>query len=66
MAQRIMCSPLGAVYVCVSAAAGESMAEWFAEGFMDRLTDPTDAVARHILRDAIVYVMPNVCPDGTW
>lgn len=42
------------------------MAEWFAEGFMDRLTDPTDAVARHLLRDAIVYVMPNVCPDGTW
>lgn len=47
-------------------AAGESQAEWFAEGLLERLVDKTDAVARHLLRDAIVYVMPNVCPDGTW
>jgi hypothetical protein len=33
---------------------------------MERLTDSTDAIARHLLRDAVVYVMPNVCPDGTW
>jgi murein tripeptide amidase MpaA len=48
------------------AAAGESQAEWFAEGLLERLVDKNDAVTRHLLRDAIVYVMPNVCPDGTW
>lgn len=42
------------------------MAEWFAEGLLDRLTDSHDAIARHLLRDACVFVMPNVCPDGTW
>jgi hypothetical protein len=46
--------------------AGESMAEWFADGLLDRLTDKHDAIARHLLRDACVYVMPNVNPDGTW
>jgi hypothetical protein len=28
--------------------------------------DTSDSIARHLLRDAIIYVMPNVCPDGTW
>jgi murein tripeptide amidase MpaA len=46
--------------------AGESMAEWFADGLLERLTDKHDAIARHLLRDACVYVMPNVNPDGTW
>jgi hypothetical protein len=42
------------------------MAEWFADGLLERLTDKHDAIARHLLRDACVYVMPNVNPDGTW
>lgn len=42
------------------------MAEWFADGLLERLTDSHDAVARHLLRDACVFVMPNVNPDGTW
>jgi murein tripeptide amidase MpaA len=33
---------------------------------MERLIDPSDAIARHLLRDAVIYVMPNVNPDGTW
>lgn len=33
---------------------------------MERLTDSHDAISRHLLRDAVVYVCPNVCPDGTW
>lgn len=56
-------------YVCVCvwlSFAGESQAEWFIEGLLERLTDPSDSIARHFLRDAIIYVMPNVCPDGTW
>jgi murein tripeptide amidase MpaA len=42
------------------------MAEWFADGLLERLTDKHDAIARHLLRDACVHVMPNVNPDGTW
>eukprot|EP00878_Enallax_costatus_P010763 GHUV01011240.1.p1 GENE.GHUV01011240.1~~GHUV01011240.1.p1 ORF type:complete len:336 (+),score=49.72 GHUV01011240.1:1466-2473(+) len=45
---------------------GESQAEWFAEGLLERLTDSHDAVSRHMLKDAVLYICPNVCPDGTW
>ena len=43
---------------------GESMAEWFAEGFLERLLAAHDPVAR-VLRDRCVfYVVPNMNPDG--
>ena len=38
---------------------GESMAEWFAEGFLARLTDRTDPVARVLLAQCVFYVVPN-------
>ncbi len=43
---------------------GESMAEWWAEGFINRLADPEDAVARALLERAVVHVVPNMNPDG--
>ncbi|MFT4171497.1 MAG: M14-type cytosolic carboxypeptidase [Rhodocyclaceae bacterium] len=43
---------------------GEAMAEWFVEGFLQRLLDPFDAVAREIRERACVYVVPNINPDG--
>lgn len=43
---------------------GESMAEWWAEGFINRLVDPEDAVARALLERAVVYVVPSMNPDG--
>jgi murein tripeptide amidase MpaA len=54
------------MYVVWLSSAGESQAEWFIEGLLERLTNPSDSIARHLLRDAVIYVMPNVCPDGTW
>ncbi|WIA12468.1 hypothetical protein OEZ85_012503 [Tetradesmus obliquus] len=54
------------VWIIARQHPGESMAEWFADGLLERLTDSHDAVARHLLRDACVFVMPNVNPDGTW
>jgi len=43
---------------------GETMAEWFVEGFLERLLDADDAVAR-VLRDRCVfYVVPHMNPDG--
>ena len=43
---------------------GEAMAEWFAEGFLERLLDGNDAVARVLLAHCVFYVVPNMNPDG--
>ncbi|HFB64011.1 MAG TPA: hypothetical protein ENJ60_00585 [Aeromonadales bacterium] len=44
---------------------GESMAEWCAEGFISRLLDDTDAVARSLLKKWRFFVVPNMNPDGS-
>ena len=43
---------------------GESMAEWFAEGFLERLLDEADAVSRTLLDRCVFHVVPNMNPDG--
>lgn len=43
---------------------GETMAEWFIEGLLDRLLDDEDAVAKALLQKAVLYVVPNMNPDG--
>jgi len=43
---------------------GESMAEWFVEGFLERLLDESDPTARVLLDHCIFYVVPNMNPDG--
>jgi murein tripeptide amidase MpaA len=43
---------------------GETMAEWFMEGFIDRLIDKADGVARSLLDHAVFYFVPNMNPDG--
>ncbi|TXT33981.1 MAG: peptidase M14 carboxypeptidase A [Comamonadaceae bacterium] len=43
---------------------GESMAEWFVEGFLERLLDDADPVARVLLDNCVFYVVPNMNPDG--
>lgn len=44
---------------------GESMAEWWMEGLLNRLTDPDDALARSLLERCIFHVVPNMNPDGS-
>jgi len=44
---------------------GETMAEWWMEGFLGRLLDPFDPVARAVLTRAVFYVVPNMNPDGS-
>lgn len=44
---------------------GESMAEWFMEGIVQRFLDEDDVTARSILEQAVVYVVPNMNPDGS-
>jgi murein tripeptide amidase MpaA len=43
---------------------GETMAEWFAEGFLERLLSPEDSVSRVLLDRCVFYVVPNMNPDG--
>lgn len=44
---------------------GETMAEHFVEGFLARLLDRDDPVARALLQRARVHVVPNMNPDGS-
>ena len=52
------------VWIIARQHPGESMAEWFVEGLLDRLLDGTDPVARRIREKAVLYVVPNMNPDG--
>ncbi len=44
---------------------GETMAEWWMEGFLARLLDDDDALAQVLLEQAVFYVVPNMNPDGS-
>ena len=44
---------------------GESMAEWFVEGFIEKMLDRSDALVRQLLSQATFYIVPNVNPDGS-
>lgn len=44
---------------------GESQAEWWMEGFLARLLDPDDAIAREVLKAGVCHVVPNMNPDGS-
>ena len=53
------------VWVIARQHPGETMAEWFVEGMLERLTDPADATARALLDRGVFYVVPNMNPDGS-
>jgi murein tripeptide amidase MpaA len=44
---------------------GESMAEWWMEGALERLTDAADPVARRLRQLATFHIVPNMNPDGS-
>lgn len=44
---------------------GETMAEWWAEGFLARLLDDDDPVARILREKARFHIIPNMNPDGS-
>lgn len=53
------------IWVIARQHPGESMAEWCVEGFLERLLDPDDALAKRLLGLATFYVVPNMNPDGS-
>jgi murein tripeptide amidase MpaA len=44
---------------------GESMAEWWMEGALERLVDAADPVARRLRAAATLHIVPNMNPDGS-
>jgi murein tripeptide amidase MpaA len=54
-----------AMWVIARQHPGETMAEWFVEGMLARLLDPADSTARRLLERAVVYIVPNMNPDGS-
>ncbi len=44
---------------------GETMAEWWMEGALERLIDPADPVARVLRQAATLHIVPNMNPDGS-
>jgi murein tripeptide amidase MpaA len=53
------------VWVIARQHPGESMAEWWMEGFLARLLDDDDALARALKAKATFFVVPNMNPDGS-
>ncbi|UAK25336.1 M14 family metallopeptidase [Sphingomonas nostoxanthinifaciens] len=67
--QEIDCLTLGEgklqVWLYARQHPGESMAEWWMEGALERLADLSDPVTRVLRREATFHVVPNMNPDGS-
>ncbi len=44
---------------------GETMAEWWVEAMVNRLVDHSDPVVNALLDKAVIYLVPNMNPDGS-
>lgn len=54
------------IWVTARQHPGETMAEWAAEGFLERLLDEADPVSRAVLSRAVIHIVPNLNPDGSF
>ena len=53
------------IWVVARQHPGETMAEWFMEGLVDRLLDDGDPTFEPLLSRATLYLVPNMNPDGS-
>lgn len=44
---------------------GETMAEWWMEGALEKLTDENDPASRALRSKATLHIVPNMNPDGS-
>jgi murein tripeptide amidase MpaA len=44
---------------------GETMAEWWMEGALEKLLDDSDPIARRLRQRATFHIVPNMNPDGS-
>jgi len=66
----IDCLEMGAgarpVWIIARQHPGESMAEWWMEGALEMLTDPTNVHARKLRAACRLHIVPNMNPDGSF
>ncbi len=53
------------VWIIARQHPGETMAEWFMEGLIERLLDADDSVSRQLLQSCCFHLVPNMNPDGS-
>lgn len=53
------------VWIIARQHPGETMAEWLVEGTLNALLDVANPVARAVLDEAVLYIVPNMNPDGS-
>ncbi|MSQ72578.1 MAG: hypothetical protein EXR27_15005 [Betaproteobacteria bacterium] len=53
------------IWIIARQHPGEPMAEWFAEGVIERLLDRADPVACRLRERALLHIVPNMNPDGS-
>lgn len=67
--QPVDCLELGVgdkqVWLYARQHPGETQAEWWMEGALECLTDPTDPVARALRQQCRFHIVPNCNPDGS-
>jgi len=67
--QPIDCLTLGEgpkqVWLYARQHPGETMAEWWMEGALEKLTDAGDATAQALRAKATFHIVPNMNPDGS-
>ena len=52
------------VWIIARQHPGETMAEWVVEGTLNALLDPSNPIAASILKEAVLFIVPNMNPDG--
>jgi murein tripeptide amidase MpaA len=53
------------IWIVARQHPGETMAEWWMEGLINRLVDDSDPVVNALLDRSVVYLVPNMNPDGS-
>jgi len=53
------------IWIIARQHPGESMAEWFMEGLINRLLDESDPISRQLIDKAVFYIVPNMNVDGS-
>jgi len=54
------------IWITARQHPGETMAEWFMEGLIDKLLEGADATSTKLLKDNVFYLVPNMNPDGAY
>ena len=53
------------IWIIARQHPGETMAQWFIEGLLERLCDESHPISRALLQQCRFYIVPNMNPDGS-